>query len=84
MLAIKTIPGFPGEYLTVTFKRRIGREDVAFSVDAGNDLTFGMTAVQTGAIIADGTGGETLTYRHPQATSASAQQFLRVRATRVP
>jgi hypothetical protein len=76
------VGGVTSPYLTITFTRPVGRDDVAFSVESGTSLggSWG-SGVLVGAT-RSGTN-ETLTFRHPQPKTAGGQQFLRVRFTKL-
>lgn len=75
--------GVPANYLTLTFTRTLGRDDVTFEVQANTDLTN--AAGWTPAVIVSSTyaaGNETRTYRFPAPTSANIQQYMRVKVVK--
>jgi hypothetical protein len=85
--AVQTIlvDGVPGQYFTISFKRVIGRDDVALTGEAAGSLGGAWTpAIPVGSPVFNGDGTETLTYRHPQTYSSGTEQFLRIKATRLP
>ena len=74
-----------GDYLTVTYTRPIGRDEIAYGVEASSDLTAPWTAaVLVNGPMSNGNGTETLVYRHPTPQAGQAQQYLRLRFTRLP
>lgn len=83
-LVVNTVPG---DYLTLTYTRVIGRDDVTYLVEgstAPNGPTW-VPAVQVGNIDNNGDGTETLTFRHPEPiTPSSAKQFLHLKVTQLP
>jgi hypothetical protein len=77
--------GVPSEYLTFTYTRPIGREDVAYTVQGTDDLSGTWSgATSVGAAVNNGNGTETLTYRYPTPLSGSPRQFMRLRMTTLP
>ncbi len=73
------------DYLTLTYTRPMGRDEIAYSVEASGDLTAAWSAaVLVSGPVNNGNGTETLTYRHPSPRTAQPQQFLRLRVTRLP
>ncbi len=76
--------GALGEFLTVTFRRTLGRDEAGFFVEATSDLLTWSPAVVVGSPDFNGDGTETLTYRHPDPRSTHTKQFLRLRVIRLP
>ncbi len=72
------------DYLTLTYTRAIGRDDVAYAVEATTDLGAWVPAVIVGAPAFNGNGTETVTYRHPDPKAGQPRQFLRLRFTKLP
>ena len=73
------------DYLTITFTRTLGHDDVAIVVEETTDLAGSWSpAVIVGSPTFNGDGTETLVYRFLQPQSAQPQQFLRLRITRRP
>lgn len=86
-LAVQSIDvgGVVSDYLTLTFKRAIGRDEASVAGQAATDVGSWSAAVQVGDPIYNTDGTETLTFRHPQPkTSLTTQQFLRLQITRQP
>ena len=77
------VDGVIGDYLTLTFKRAVGHDDVSGVVEASSDLTTWVAAVLVPSPTYNGDGTETVTFRYPQPRSANPEQFLRLRATRL-
>lgn len=73
-----------GNYLTLTFTRPIGRDDISYNVE-GNTLLTGTwsAAVQVGNPVFNGNGTETVTYRYPSPIT-STPQYLRLRMVQLP
>ena len=73
-------------YLTLTFTRPVGRDDVSFSVEASSDLTaaWTATAVLVSSTVNYASSTETLVYRYPLPQTDLAQEFLRLKITRLP
>ncbi|MBC8011446.1 MAG: hypothetical protein H7067_15285, partial [Burkholderiales bacterium] len=84
--AVQNVSGT--DYLTITFRRRAPALDLAYAVQANDDLSipagWAPTAVEVGSAIANGDGTETVTYRDTVATGAASRRFLRVHVTRTP
>ena len=79
------VNGVPGDYLTLTFTRPMGRDDIAYGVEASSDLTVAwVAAIPVGTPVNNGNGTETLTYRHAIPQAGQAQQYMRLRITRLP
>ena len=77
------VNGTVSNYLTLTFTRAIGRDDVNYAVEATSNLGGAWTsAVPVGSPTFNGNQTETLVYRHPQATMGQSLQLLRLRVTR--
>ena len=73
------------DYLTLTFTRPIGRDEVTCTVEASTDLASAWTsAVLVSGPINNGNGTEIYVYRHPLPLTALPQQFLRLKVTRLP
>ncbi len=91
ILAVQSVSvgGIVANYLTLTFIRRLGRDDAIFSVQAASDLTSPTwaAAVLVGTPLSDGNGTETLTYRYPDPMpnppTGGTKQFLRLKVTQV-
>ncbi len=74
-----------GDYLTITYTRPMGRDEIAYGVEASSDLTAPwVTAVLVSGPMSNGNGTETLVYRHPAPQAGQSQQYLRLRFTRLP
>jgi hypothetical protein len=78
-----SVDGVVGDYLTITFKRALGHDEVNGVVEASSDLTGWGPAVLVPSPTFNGDGTETVIFRYPQPRSANPQQFLRLRATRL-
>ena len=78
------ISGVVSDYLTLTFTRTIGRDDVSFAVEAATAVGTWSAAIAVGSPAFNGNGTETLTFRHPNVKSANGQQFLRLKITKLP
>jgi hypothetical protein len=80
-----SVNAVPAEYLTLSFTRVIGNDEATVTVQASSDLTqpWG-AAVQVGRPIYNANGTETYTFRHPLPKSGESDQYLRIKATRVP
>ncbi len=72
------------DYLTLTYSRGIGRDDVSYAVEATSDLGTWVPAINVGSPNFNGDGTETLTYRHPTPKAGQAKQFLRLKITKLP
>ena len=72
------------DYLTLTYSRAIGRDDVSYAVEATTDLGTYVPAIIVGSPNFNGDGTETLTYRHPTPKAGQLKQFLRLRITKLP
>jgi hypothetical protein len=71
-------------YLTLTFTRVIGHDDVSYAVEASSGLGSWVPAVNVGSPNFNGNGTETLTYRYPDPKTTDSKQFLRLRVTKLP
>ena len=78
------VGGIVSNYLTLTYSRAIGRDDVSYAVEATTDLLTWVPAVNVGAPTFNNNGYETLTYRHPTPKAGQPRQFLRLRFTKLP
>ena len=79
------VGGILSDYLTLTFTRAIGRDEVTGAVDSSTDLLGAWTpAILVGPPTYNGDGTETQSWRHPQPKTSNSQQFLRLNATRLP
>jgi hypothetical protein len=81
-----TVNGVTGNYLTLTFTRAVGRDDVSYFVEGATapGAATWVPAVQEGTPSQNG-GMETLTYRYPDPISPSdIRQFLRLRVVQLP
>ncbi len=79
-----TVNGVTNTYLTLTYTRPIGRDDVNYNVEGTAILgTSWAPAIQVDDAIFNGDGTETLTYRYPTPITAAAQ-FLRLRMVQIP
>jgi hypothetical protein len=79
-----TVGGITNTYLTLTYTRPIGRDDVNYIVEGTGTLSGAwLPAVQVDDAIFNGDGTETLTYRYSQSISATPQ-FLRLRMVQIP
>ena len=72
------------DYLTLTYSRPIGHDDVSYAVEATSDLGTWIAAINVGSPTFNGDGTETLTYRHPTPKAGQTKQFLRLRITKLP
>jgi len=82
-----TVNGTPGYYLTLTYTRAVGRDDVTYFVEGTTNLAAAswLPAVQEGTSIQNQDGTETLTYRYPDPiTPNDVKQFLRLRVVQLP
>ncbi len=78
-----SVLGVPGNYLTLTYTRALGRDDVTFEAQTSTDLTN--AAGWTPAVLVTSTyaaGNETRTCRFPAPTSANTQQYMRVKVVK--
>ena len=76
-----------GNYLTLTYTRAIGRDDVNYIVEGATapGAATWVPAVQVGANLPNGNGTETLTFRYPDPiTTSEPKQFLRLRMVEYP
>jgi len=71
-------------YLTLTFTRVIGHDDVSYAVEASSGLGTWVSAINVGSPNFNGDGTETLTYRYPDPKTTNSNQFLRLRITKLP
>ena len=71
-------------YITITFLRGIGHDDLIYSPEASSALGSWAPAVLVSRTPNFSNGTEALTYRHPNPASADERQFLRLRVTRQP
>ena len=78
------VGGIVSDYLTLTYTRAIGRDDVSYAVEATTDLGAWVPAVNVGSPTFNNNGSETLTYRHPTPRAGQPRQFLRLRFTKLP
>jgi hypothetical protein len=76
------VDGNVAGYMTLTYSRAIGRDDVLYFVEAANELGTWTPAVQVSPPAYHASGTETLVFRHPQPMAGQAQQYLRLRVTR--
>ena len=78
-----SVAGVPANYLTLTFTRALGRDDVTFEAQTSTDLTN--AAGWTPAVLVTSTytaGNETRTYRFPAPTNSNTQQYMRVKVVK--
>ncbi len=78
-----SVGGVISSYLTLTYRRAIGRDDVAYTAE----YTSNLAATWVPAVLASGPvfnndGTETLTYRAPVPLSGDAKQFLHLKMVR--
>ena len=79
------VGGVAGDYLTLTYTRPIGRDEIAYGTEASSDLTAPWApAVLMNGPANNGNGTETLVYRHPVPQAGQPQQYLHLRFTRLP
>ena len=78
------VGGIVSDYLTLTYTRPIGRDDVSYTVEATIDLGTYVPAIIVGSPIFNGNGTETLTYRHINPKVGQTKQFIRLRITKLP
>jgi hypothetical protein len=79
---IINVSGGVATYITLTYTRPIGRDDVSYFVEAASELGTWVPAVQVNPPTYNTGGTETLEFRYPQPMSAQSQQFLRLRVVR--
>jgi hypothetical protein len=82
------VGGVVSNYLTITIRHTLGRDNASLTAEAASDLlgTWG-AAVLVGTPTYNGDGTETLVYRHPSpipAPGSAVKQFLRARMTLLP
>ena len=80
---VQTTDSLP--YLTLSFRRVLATDDLAYLVEAADDLASGAwsaNAVLVGAPVDNGDATETDTYRDTVPLTASAKRFMRVRIVR--
>jgi hypothetical protein len=73
--------GVPVDYVTFTFNRQIGAEDIVYSVEFSTDL---LTWSQSGLLVSsvlNGDGTATETWRGPNPITDSSEQFGRLRVS---
>ncbi|MEO7318426.1 MAG: lamin tail domain-containing protein, partial [Chthoniobacteraceae bacterium] len=79
------VNGTYADYMTISFTRPTGRDEIAYTVEASGDLSAPWSA---GVLVSgpsnNGDSTETLIYRHPVPMSGQPQQYLRIRFTRMP
>ena len=81
------VNGVPGNYLTFTYTRAVGRDDVSYFVEGATAMNAPswVPAVQEGTPAQNPDGTETLLYRYPDPiTPSAAKQFLRLRVMQLP
>jgi hypothetical protein len=79
------VGGIASDYLTISYTRPKGRDEIAYRVEASSDLAAAwIPAVLVTGPLGNGDGTETLTYRHPVSYFGQTQQFMRIRFTRLP
>ncbi len=77
------VSGVVSTYLTLTYRRAIGHDDVAYAVEYTNNLSGSWTpAVLESGPTFNNDGTETLTYRAPVPVSAETKQFLHLKMVR--
>lgn len=79
------VNGSAADYLTITFSRPQGRDEIAYDVEASSSLAAPWSAgVLVSGPVTNGNATESFVYRYPTPQSAQSQQFLRIRVTRKP
>ena len=81
MISQITVGGVPAKYLTLTFKRQIGAEDIGYHVEASANFASWMEVAVLAASIFNGDGTVTETWRAPQPAAVDPKSFLRLRVT---
>lgn len=77
-----SVNGVISDYLTLSFRRPLGRDDVNYQVEGSSDFSAWNAGVVVGSATYNGDGTETVTWRYPQPKSAQTQQFLHLKVTR--
>ena len=78
-----SVGGILGTYLTLTYTRVIGRDDVAYTVEYSNNLQAAWipATLESGPTF-NNNGTETLTYRAPLPLASETKQFLHLKMVR--
>jgi hypothetical protein len=79
------VNGTVSDYLTLTYTRPSGRENITYLAESSSDLgaPWG-AATQVGSTITNVNGTETLTFRHPVPKAGQQQQYLRLKIVAAP
>ena len=79
------VNGVYADYMTISFTRPTGRDEIAYTVEASGDLAAPWSAgVLVSGPANNGDSTETLIFRHPVPMAGQPQQYLRIRFTRMP
>ncbi|MES2594317.1 MAG: lamin tail domain-containing protein [Verrucomicrobiota bacterium] len=83
-LALSTSNVSGTDYLTLTFTRPLGRDDVTYQAEASTGLMSWSNATLVSATPNYTNGTEVQIWRHANPKSVNNQQFMRLKVTRVP